>query len=67
MTENLMTCAEVAAYLNMSEKTIRRWVLRRRIPFLKIHRSIRFRREAIEHFLHQGAVKAIAGGSEWIG
>jgi len=38
----LLTIAEVAAYLRVDQKTVRRWVTARRIPCLRIGTRIRF-------------------------
>ena len=39
--ETYLTIEEVAKYLNYAEKTIRKWVLNKEIPFHKIHKSKR--------------------------
>jgi len=57
--ETYLTIEEVAKYLNYAEKTIRKWVLNREIPFHKIHKSIRFRLSEIEKWVdNDGAHKA---------
>lgn len=47
----LMTVKQVAAYLNMNEKTIYEWALKGRIPGIKMGRTWRFRREDLEEWL----------------
>jgi excisionase family DNA binding protein len=52
--ETYFTIEELAKYLNYSEKTIRKWVLNREIPFHKIHKTIRFRLSEIEKWVDNG-------------
>jgi len=48
----LMTAVEVASWLRVSEKTVRRYVLHRGLPFhSKMGLSYRFTSEQIEHWL----------------
>jgi excisionase family DNA binding protein len=49
--ETYFTIGELAKYLNYAEKTIRKWVLNREIPFHKIHKTIRFRLSEIEKWI----------------
>ncbi|WP_461257189.1 helix-turn-helix domain-containing protein [Treponema sp. R80B11-R83G3] len=49
--ETYLTIEELAKYLNYSEKTIRKWVLNRLIPFHKIGKNIRFRLSEIEKWV----------------
>ena len=49
-----MTVAEIAKYLRMKTLAIYRKVNRKEIPFLKAGRSIRFKREDIDHWLRWG-------------
>lgn len=51
--ERLMTYRELAAYLNMTERTLRRHVAAKKIPFAKIGRSVRFDKSKIEAWLHK--------------
>jgi len=51
VVENYLTIEELAKYLKYSEKTIRKWVLNRQIPFHKIHKTIRFRLTEIEKWI----------------
>ena len=60
--ETYFTIEELAKYLNYAEKTIRKWVLNREIPFHKIHKTIRFRLSEIEKWVdNDGAHKAGEG------
>lgn len=44
----LLTVPQVAAYLGWSLQTIYSLVNRRRIPYVKVGRSLRFRRSTVE-------------------
>jgi excisionase family DNA binding protein len=39
----LLTTRQAAAHLGLSENTIRAWVRRRRVRYVKVGRSVRFR------------------------
>jgi len=56
--ETYLTIEELAKYLKYAEKTIRKWVLNRQIPFHKIHTSIRFRLSEIDKWVDGGCVQA---------
>jgi excisionase family DNA binding protein len=45
-----MTAADVAAMLQVSEKTISRWVLTEGMPALRIGRVTRFERAAVDRW-----------------
>ena len=51
---DLLSVAEVADYLGVGEVTVWRWCREDRLPCLKIGRSWRVRREALEEFLRSG-------------
>ncbi len=52
----LLTIKEVAETLRVSEATLRDWIQYRRIPFVKVGRSVRFRSEDIERIQKEGLV-----------
>jgi excisionase family DNA binding protein len=54
--ESLWKISDLADYLNVSELTIRDWILKRHIPFLKVGRHIRFEPWMIEHWLGERRV-----------
>jgi excisionase family DNA binding protein len=54
--ETYFTIEGIAKYLNYAEKTIRKWVLNREIPYIKIHQTIRFRLSEIEVWVEQNRV-----------
>ena len=50
----LLTLQEVAAYLRLTEKAVRRRIERGEIPYLKAGGSLRFRRDEIDVWLEAG-------------
>ena len=42
LPETLLTLRDVARYLQVSEKTVRRWVAQGRLPCLRLGRALRF-------------------------
>ena len=44
----LMTVREGAAYLRVSERTLRRWVAEHRVTFERVGACVRFKREALD-------------------
>ena len=62
--ETYFTLEELAKYLCYSEKTIRKWVLNKEIPFHKIHTSIRFRLSEIEKWIDTNGVYSTTEQSE---
>jgi excisionase family DNA binding protein len=55
--ETYFTIEGIAKYLNYAEKTIRKWVLNREIPYIKIHQTIRFRLSEIEVWVEKNRVR----------
>ena len=49
--ENLWTVEDLAEYLQVEKKTIYDWVHKREIPFLKVHRLVRFRPKEVKAWL----------------
>ena len=52
-----LTLAQAAAYLNVSERFVRRLVAERRIVFHKVGHFLRFRAEDLDAFLEAGRVE----------
>ena len=48
--DDLLVVKEVAAIFRVSDQTVRRWVREKKIPYLRVCGSIRFRRSDIEAF-----------------
>lgn len=53
-SEKLLRAEEVAELLGLRLPTIRRMILERKIPTIKIGRSVRIPREAVEKIIAQG-------------
>lgn len=58
----LLTTAEVAKQLRVTEGTVRKWVMNNRIPFVKIGSAVRYDQNKIDNWINQRSVKAIIGG-----
>lgn len=56
----LVTIAEASEILRLKPSTIRAWVLRRRIAFVKLGRRVMFRRTELEALIAQSVVPAHA-------
>jgi excisionase family DNA binding protein len=60
MPSNLVNVAEAAEMLRLKPSTIRQWVLRRRIPFVRLGRRVLFRRTDLEALITGSVVPARA-------
>ena len=49
----LMTVEEAASYLRLAPWTLRHWVCQKKIPFVRLGRTVRFRRKDMERFVSQ--------------
>jgi len=54
MQESLWTYKDVANRLSVSPQTVRVWVMNKNIPYFKIGRLVRFKKEAIESWIERG-------------
>lgn len=52
--ERLQSVEEIAAYLGVSKETVRAWVKKGSIPFLKVGRQYKFRLSEIDVWLDSG-------------
>jgi excisionase family DNA binding protein len=52
-TSLLMTVDEAAAYLRLAPWTLRHWICQKKIPYVRLGRSVRFRRKDMERFVTQ--------------
>jgi excisionase family DNA binding protein len=57
----LLKVEEVAERLNVRQSTIRAWLLRRRIPFVKVGRCVRVRAEDIDRLLSENTIPSRGG------
>jgi excisionase family DNA binding protein len=55
---DMLSVRQVADLLGLQESTVRAWVLRRRIPYLKIGRTVRIERAALEALFEASRVPA---------
>jgi excisionase family DNA binding protein len=67
--DDILTAGEAARLLKVSERTLERWRVRRRIPYVEYPRQgawapIRFRRADILEWLRQRVVKANRNGDQ---
>ena len=58
LESGLLTVAEAAQLLRLKPSTIRDWILKRRIPFVKISRRVFLRRADIEGLIASSVVPA---------
>ena len=54
--DNLLTVQQAAALLQVSPATIRAWILRRQIQYVKISRSVRIRKSTLDRLIEIGSV-----------
>jgi excisionase family DNA binding protein len=64
--EKLMTIEEVAGVLQLSVKTIRRYVAGREIPYHKLKMTVRFRPSEIERWIESGIITYVNDGEQEI-
>ena len=67
--DDILTTEEAAEFLKVSARTLERWRLRRRIPYLEYPKQgawapVRFRRADLVEWLRQHVVKASRNGGE---
>ena len=62
--ENYMTTKEVAEAVRLSEQTIRRYVLKKEIPFCKINRAVRFKPSEIKKWVENNEALVDEGRGE---
>jgi excisionase family DNA binding protein len=58
MNNDLLTVVETAAMLRLRPSTIRAWVLRRRLAYVKVGRLVRVRRSDVEELIAASLVPA---------
>jgi excisionase family DNA binding protein len=56
--KKLLSVAEAADALALKPATIRAWLLRRRLPFIRCGRAVRIPSEAIESFIAENTIPA---------
>ena len=61
-SEDVWTVPEVACRFKVKESTVRKWILERRIDYIKFRRSVRIPKEAVEKMMAAGFRPAISEG-----
>jgi excisionase family DNA binding protein len=56
----LLTCAQAGEAMGLKEATIRVWIARRKLAFVKLGRAVRVPSEAIEEMITDNTVPARA-------
>jgi excisionase family DNA binding protein len=57
--KGLMDTEQFAAVIGVQPATVRQWVWRRQVEFVRIGRSIRFKPETAEKLIESGTVPAL--------
>jgi excisionase family DNA binding protein len=58
-TPRLLSVGEVAAELGLRASTVRDWLFRRKLPFVRVGtRAVRVKREVVEQLIARGEVPA---------
>ena len=57
-TGELLTLAEAGSLLRLKTSTLRAWVLRRKIPYVKVGRLVRLRRADLESLISNSLIPA---------
>ena len=57
--ETLLCIDELAGILKVTEQTVRKWIFKKQIPFVKISKVIRFRPSQIDQWIDSGAMAAL--------
>jgi excisionase family DNA binding protein len=60
----LLTLPEASSLLRLKTSTLRAWVLRRKIPYVKVGRLVRVRRADIECLIAASVVPAREGATK---
>jgi excisionase family DNA binding protein len=61
MQEKMLTVGEAAELLGLTQSAIRAWIVKRRISFVKLGRSVRISSCVIEELIERGTVPARVG------
>jgi excisionase family DNA binding protein len=60
---DLLDVEEAAAYCHVKTATMRSWVLKAKIPYVKLGRRVFLRRQDLEAFITESVVPARRGGA----
>lgn len=61
VNSRLLTVTETAEALGLKESTIRAWVMRRKLPFVKLGRSVRIPENFIDELVRTNTVPVQTG------
>jgi len=56
--KGMLTVEEAAKELGLKPSTIRAWILRRRITYVKLNRAVRIPRVEVERIIREGTIPA---------
>ena len=60
----LQSVSEVARQLGLKEGTIRRWILLRKIDYIKVGSAVRIHASEVKRIIQEGRVRRIPVGKE---
>jgi excisionase family DNA binding protein len=60
LESSLLTVEEAARLIHLKPSTVRDWILKRRIPFVKLGRRVFIRRSDVEALIENSVVPAAA-------
>ena len=63
MSEKLLTVSETAITLGVKEKTIRRWILLRKVTYVKLGAAVRIPQSEISRLIEAGTVSRLTSQS----
>lgn len=58
MNERLLSVEEVAEICSVKVRTVRTWILERRIPYVKLGRYVRIREDDLQGLIQRSVVNA---------
>lgn len=56
--QRLLNTRQVAERLGLKESTIRAWILRRKLPYVRCGRSVRVAAKAVDEFVDRNTIPA---------
>jgi excisionase family DNA binding protein len=57
--KGLMTTEQFAETIGLAPSTVRQWVWRRKVPYVRVGRAIRFRPETAQQIIERGTMPAL--------
>ena len=58
MTSDLLSVEEAASFLHVQGSTVRDWVLKKKVPYVKLGRRVFLRRQELEALIERSVVPA---------